>query len=148
LGVNRSSFYYSPKEPTAEEKALECHIKERLDYRHVKFCWMGSRKLSKKLMDCDGIEGVGRQLVRRYMREMGIFAVHPKPNLSKPRKDHKKFPYLLRKMNIWLPNQVWAIDITYIPLKHGYMYLTAIIDWHSRYLIDWEQAARLRLRLF
>jgi putative transposase len=138
LGVNRSSFYYSPKEPSEEEKALEYHIKKRLDNWHLKFCWMGSRKLAKKLRDCDGIDGVGRQLVRRYMREMGIFAVHPKPNLSKPRKDHKKFPYLLRKMNIWLPNQVWAIDITYIPMKHGYMYLTAIIDWHSRYLIGWE----------
>ena len=113
LDVNRSSFYYDPKEPAAEEKEREEHIKMRLDYWHTKHCWMGSRKLVNKLRVDDGIEGVGRQLVRRYMREMGIFAVHPKPNLSKPGKEHKKFPYLLRKMNIWLPNQVWAIDITY-----------------------------------
>ena len=138
LGVNRSSFYYEPKEPTESEKAQEEQIKKRIDHWHAKYCWMGSRKLARKLREDDGISGIGRQLVRRYMREMGIFAVHPKPNLSKPRKNHKKFPYLLRNMNIWLPNQVWAIDITYIPMKQGHMYLTAIIDWHSRYLIGWE----------
>ena len=137
LDVNRSSFYYEPIEPTADEKALEEHIKKRLDYWHTKYCWMGSRKLVNKLRIDDGIEGVGRQLVRRYMQEMGIFAVHPKPNLSKPGKQHKKFPYLLRNMNIWLPNQVWAIDITYIPMKYGHMYLTAIIDWHSRFIMGW-----------
>jgi len=137
LDVNRSSFYYEPTEPTAEDIALEEHIKKRLDYWHAKHCWMGSRKLVNKLRADDGIEGVGRQLVRRYMQEMGIFAVHPKPNLSKPGKKHNKFPYLLRKMNIWLPNQVWAIDITYIPMKHGHMYLTAIIDWHSRFIMGW-----------
>jgi putative transposase len=138
LEVNRSSFYYEPKQPTAEEKAREEHIKKRLDYWHTKHCWMGSRKLANKLKKEDKIEGIGRQLVRRYMREMGIFAVYPKPNLSKPSKEHKKYPYLLRKMNIWLPNQVWAIDITYIPMKQGHMYLTAIIDWYSRYIIGWE----------
>ena len=137
LNVTRSSFYYEPVEPTDEEMALEGHIKKRLDYWHTKYCWMGSRKLVDKLRTDDGIEGVGRQLVRRYMQEMGIFAVHPKPNLSKPGKQHKKFPYLLRKMNIWLPNQVWAIDITYIPMKHGHMYLTAIIDWYSRFIMGW-----------
>ena len=137
LEVNRSSFYYKPAEPTAEEIAWEEHIKKKLDYWHTKHCWMGSRKLVNKLRIDDGIEGVGRQLVRRYMQEMGIYAVHPKPNLSKPGKEHKKFPYLLRKMNIWLPNQVWAIDITYIPIKHGHMYLTAIIDWYSRFIMGW-----------
>ena len=137
LDVNRSSVYYKPAEPTAEEIAREEHVKKRLDYWHTKHCWMGSRKLVNKLRIDDGIEGVGRQLVRRYMQEIGIYAVHPKPNLSKPGKEHKKFPYLLRKMNIWLPNQVWAIDITYIPMKHGHMYLTAIIDWYSRFIIGW-----------
>ena len=137
LEVNRSSYYYKPSEPTAEERAEEEQIKKRLDYWHTKHSWMGSRKLVNKLRCDDGIAGVGRQLVRRYMQEMGIFAVHPKPNLSRPGKEHKKFPYLLREMNIWLPNQVWAIDITYIPIKHGHMYLTAIIDWHSRFLVGW-----------
>jgi len=138
LEVNRSSVYYEPKEPTPEELAHEEHIKKRLDYWHLRYCWMGSRKLADKLRTDDKIEGVGRHLVRRYMREMGIFAVHPKPNLSKPGKEHKKYPYLLRNMNIWLPNQVWAIDITYISIKSGHMYLTAIIDWYSRYIIGWE----------
>ena len=135
LEVNRSSVYYEQKKPDEAAIEREENIKKRLDYWHTKHCWMGSRKLAVKLRSDDGIEGVGRHLVRRYMREMGIFAVHPKPNLSKPGKEHKKFPYLLRKMNIWLPNQVWAIDITYIPMKHGHMYLTAIIDWHSRYIV-------------
>ena len=138
LGVNRSSFYCEPKTRPKEEKEREEQIKRRLDYWHTKFCWMGSRKLLQKLRIDDGIEGVGRHLIRRYMQEMGIFSVYPKPNLSKPGKYHKKFPYLLRNKNIWLPNQVWAVDITYIPLKHTHMYLTAIIDWHSRFIVGWE----------
>ncbi len=68
---------------------------------------------------------------------MGIYAIYPKPNLSKPDKGHK-MPYLLKNKNIFLPNQVWAIDITYIPMKHGHMYLTAIIDWYSRLIVGWE----------
>lgn len=71
------------------------------------------------------------------MDEMGIYAIYPKPNLSKPDKGHK-LPYLLKNMNIYLPNQVWAIDITYIPMKHGHMYLTAVIDWYSRFIVGWE----------
>jgi putative transposase len=72
------------------------------------------------------------------MDEMGIYAIYPKPNLSKPGKDHKRFPYLLKNKSIFFPNQVWAADITYIPMKHGHMYLTAIIDWHSRYIVGWS----------
>jgi putative transposase len=71
------------------------------------------------------------------MDEMGVYAIYPKPNLSRPGKGYK-LPYLLKNMNIFLPNQVWAIDITYIPMKHGHMYLTAIIDWYSRYIVGWE----------
>jgi putative transposase len=137
LDVNRSSVYYEAKAADEAAKVREDYIKKRIDYWHTKYCWMGSRKLRYKLVEDDGIEGIGRHLVRRYMQEMGITAVHPKPNLSNPRKGHKVFPYLLRKMNIWLPNQVWAVDITYIPMKQGHMYLTAIIDWHSRYIVGW-----------
>lgn len=137
LGVNRSSVYYEPKKPTAEEVLREEHIKSRLDFWHTKYCWMGSRKLLKKLVQDDKITGIGRQLIRRYIREMGIFAVYPKPNTSASNKQHKKFPYLLRNMNIWLPNQVWAVDITYISLGRSHMYLTAIIDWHSRLIVGW-----------
>jgi putative transposase len=136
LDVNRTSHYYEPKKLTDEEILREEHIKKRLDFWHTQFCWMGSRNLVKKLKQDDGIE-IGRQLVRRYMQEMGIFAVYPKPNLSKPGKGNKKFPYLLRGKQIWLPNQVWAIDITYISLGRTHMYLTAIIDWYSRFIVGW-----------
>lgn len=71
------------------------------------------------------------------MDEMGIYAIYPKPRLSIPDKNRGKFPYLLRNMSIWLPNQVWAIDITYVPMTRGHMYLTAIIDWHSRFVVGW-----------
>ena len=71
------------------------------------------------------------------MHEMGIYAIYPKPDLSKPNKQHKAFPYLLRNKSIDFPNQVWAIDITYIPMKHGHMYLTVIIDWYSRLVVGW-----------
>lgn len=72
------------------------------------------------------------------MEEMGIKAIYPKPNLSKPNKEQQKYPYLLKNKAIFLPNQVWAIDITYIPMKRGHMYLTAIIDWHSRFIVGWK----------
>ena len=137
LEVSRSSVYYEPKKPTEEAVLREEYIKSRLDFWHTTYCWMGSRKLLKKLMQDDKIERIGRQLIRRYMQEMGIFAVYPKPDTSKPSKQHKKFPYLLRNKNIWLPNQVWALDITYISLGRSHMYLTAIIDWYSRFIVGW-----------
>ena len=137
LEINRTSYYYDTKKPDEEAVQREEHIKSRLDYWHTRFCWMGSRSLLKKLKQDDGITGIGRQLIRRYMEEMGIFCVYPKPNLSKPGKGHNKFPYLLRNMSIWLPNQVWAVDITYISIGHTHMYLTAIIDWYSRFVVGW-----------
>lgn len=143
LDVNRSSVYYEPVKPTEEDIQQEEHIKARLDYWHTEFCWMGSRKLVKKLRQDDKLEGVGRQLVRRYMLEMGIFAVYPKPDTSKSNKLHKKYPYLLRGKQIWLPNQVWALDITYISLGHTHMYLTAIIDWYSRFIVGWALCDKL-----
>jgi len=136
--VNRSSFYYEPVNPSKEALLREEFIKKRLDAWHTKFAWMGSRMLLKKLRQDDKIEGVGRKLVRRYMEEMGIFAVAPKPNLSRPGKGRKPFPYLLRKKMIWLPNQVWAVDITYIAIHKTHMYLTAIIDWYSRFIVGWR----------
>lgn len=137
LEVNRTSIYYKPVELTEEAILREEYIKGRLDYWHTRFCWMGSRNLLKKLRQDDKVEGIGRQLVRRYMQEMGIFTVYPKPNTSRSNKQHKKFPYLLRGKKIWLPNQVWALDITYISLGRTHMYLTAIIDWYSRFIVGW-----------
>lgn len=135
LGINRSTYYYKAAEPTEAERQEEEKIKGRLDYWHTKMPYLGVRKLRDKLND-ENIE-IGRKLVRRYMEEMGIYAVYPKPNLSKAGKEHKKFPYLLRNKLIFLPNQVWAVDITYITMTHGHMYLTAIIDWYSRYIVGW-----------
>ena len=91
LGVNRSSFYYEAKEPTAEEKECEEHIKKRLDYWHTKHCWMGTRKLADKLRSDDGIEGIGRQLVRRYMQEMENSRSTRNPNSRSPAKNTGSF---------------------------------------------------------
>src|SRR5665648_1187856 len=90
----------------------------------------------------DGLK-VGRKLIRRYLDEMGIYCLYPKPNLSKRNMLHKIFPYLLRNMAITAPGQVWAIDITYIPMGRSHMYLTAIIDWYSRYIVGWALADTL-----
>ena len=135
LGVARSSAYYTPRARSAEEVEREERIKKRIDSWHTRSPCSGVRKLRRLLREHDGL-AVGRKLIKRYMDEMGIYAVYPKPSLSKPGKEHKD-PYLLRGMSIFLPNQVWAIDITYIPMEHGHMYLTAVIDWHSRYVVGW-----------
>ena len=139
LGIeakNRTSIYYKPKQRTEAEIEREELIKSRLDYWHTKFCYMGVRKLKSLLCNEDKISA-GRKLIGRYMEEMGIKAVYPKPNLSKPDKKHKKAPYLLKNMSIWLPNQVWAVDITYVKMGKSHMYLTAIIDWYSRFIVGW-----------
>ncbi len=97
---------------------------------------MGTRKLAAKL--CSEGMNVGRKLVRTLMQEMGICAVYPKPNLSKRNFKDGIVPYLLRNKAITFPNQAWSIDITYIKISHGHMYLTAIIDWFSRKIVGWE----------
>lgn len=134
LEVNRTSIYYSPVKPDRERENI---IKNRLDYWHTKMPYLGVRKLRNRLQKEDHIK-VGRKLIKRYMDEMGIYAVYPKPNLSKRNKQHKVYPYLLRNLDINRPNQVWAIDITYIRMGRSHMYLTAIIDWYSRYIVGWE----------
>jgi putative transposase len=137
LEINRTSVYYEPKRRTAEEKELEELIKSRIDYWHTRFCYMGVRRIKAKLEKEDGIKA-GRKLIKRYMEEMNIYAVYPKPNLSRRNKQHPVFPYLLKNMNIFMPNQVWAVDITYIKMGKSHMYLTAIIDWYSRFIVGWE----------
>src|SRR5947208_6492015 len=132
LSVSRSSLYYHPREPSAEEIA----IKHRIDELYTQYPFYGSRKMEAQLRR----EGVliTRKTVQRHMREMGIVAIYPGPNLS--RRQHKQhvFPYLLRNLTIRAPNHVWGIDITYIRLLKGWMYLVAILDWYSRYVISWE----------
>ena len=136
LDVNRTSVYYEPKKPDDAAREREERVKARIDYWHTKMSYLGVRRLSAKLWE-EGIKA-GRKLVRRYMDEMGIYCVYPKPNLSKNGKEHRRFPYLLRNKTIFMPNQVWAIDITYIKMGRTHMYLTAVIDWYSRYIVGWE----------
>ena len=108
----------------------------RIDYWHTMCPAFGSRKLSNVIKEQDGLL-VGRKLAKTLMERMGITCKAPKPNTSIPNKERKKFPYLLRNKRIWLPNQVWAIDITYIKMGKSHMYLTAIIDWYARYIVGW-----------
>jgi putative transposase len=129
--------YYEPAKPKQEEIEYEELIKSRIDYWHTKMCYLGVRRLKKKLEKEDKLI-VGRRLIKRYMDEMGIYAVYPKPNLSRRDKQNKIYPYLLRNISIDKPNQVWAIDITYIKMGKSHMYLTAIIDWYSRFIVGWE----------
>lgn len=136
LSINRSSVYYKPKTATVEQQAHEEFVKSRLDFWHTRQCYLGVRGLRNKLRKEDKLT-VGRKLIKRYMDEMGIYAVYPKPNLSKRGKEFKAFPYLLKNKTIFLPNQVWAIDITYIKMGKKHMYLTAIIDWYSRFIVGW-----------
>ena len=116
----------------------------RIDYWHTVMPFLGTRKIAAKLRE----EGyaAGRKLVRGYMREMGIHAVYPKPNLSKRNFKEATVPYLLRNKVVSFPNQVWSIDITYIRMHHGHMYLTAIIDWYSRRIVGWELSDTLDIR--
>ena len=108
----------------------------RIDYWHTMMPYMGTRKLAAKLR-AEG-HAVGRKLVRTYMQEMEIHAVYPKLNLSKRNFKEAIVPYLLRNKVVYFPNQVWSIDITYIKMQRGHMYLTAIIDWFSRKIMGWE----------
>lgn len=132
LSVSRKSLYTKPKEVSNDEISA----KHLIDLLHTDHPAWGSRQLSKQLKAA-GMH-IGRLKTRRYMTEMGIEAIYPKPNLSRAAKEHKHYPYLLRNFVPSRPNQAWSIDITYIRLRHGFIYLTAIIDWYSRMIVGWE----------
>jgi len=131
-GVPRSGLYYEPAQETAENLLFMRLIDEQY-MRHPEF---GSPRMTDWLQD-EG-HAVNRKRVSRLMRLMGLQAITPGPHTSKPSPGHKIYPYLLRNVNIERVNQVWSTDITYIPMRNGYMYLTAVIDWHSRYVLSWE----------
>lgn len=131
LSVNRTGLYYKPAEPSD----IELAAKNLIDILHTDHPAWGSRQLSKQLKAA-GIQ-TGRLKTRRYMDEMGIEAIYPKPNLSKAAKQHPIYPYLLRYFVPTRPNQAWSIDITYIRLRHGFVYLCAVIDWYSRMIVGW-----------
>lgn len=131
LSLNRSSLYYQPVLPSPEEIA----IKHRIDEIYTAFPFYGSRRITAQLRK----EGflVNRKAIQRHMREMGLIAIYPGPNLSRRNQEHRIYPYLLRNLDITRPNQVWGIDITYMRLVRGWMYLVAIIDWYSRFVVGW-----------
>src|SRR5271166_2817311 len=132
LGLARSSFYYEPAAETADNLALM----RLIDQRYTGCPFYGSRKMTIWLRGA-GHE-VNRKRVQRLMRLMGLEAVYPKPRLSVGGAGHKVYPYLLRNVSIERLNQVWSTDITYIPMPAGFMYLTAVLDWHSRYVLSWR----------
>ena len=132
LGINRTSVYYGGLPVSQEE--LEC--KSIIDHLHTDNPTWGARQMSAQLK-LRGYQ-IGRRKTGRYMREMDITPIYPKMNLSKRMKQAKVCPYLLRNAVIDRPNQAWSIDITYIPMKHGFLYLTAIIDWYSRCIVGWD----------
>jgi putative transposase len=139
LSLNRTGLYYQPAPPSTEEIAL----KHRIDEIYTACPYYGSRKIAAQLKR----EGflVNRKAVQRHMREMGIAAISPGPNLSKRRLEHQVYPYLLKGVVIQQPNQVWGIDITYIRLLKGWLYLTAVLDWYSRYVVSWELSDTLEV---
>ena len=132
LGISRSSLYYQARPPSGEELA----IKHRIDELYTEYPFYGSRKMTAQLQR-EGME-INRKAVQRHMREMGIQAIFPGPNLSRRQLKEQVYPYLLRGLNIEHSNHVWGIDITYIRLQKGWMYLVAILDWYSRYVLSWE----------
>lgn len=129
LDVNRTSIYYKAKGISDEE--IEC--KRIIDHLHTDNPTWGARQMAAQLKLRGYI--IGRKRVRRYMTEMAIDPIYPKPNLSKRLKQAQVVPYLLRNAEITAPNQAWSIDITYIPIHRGFLYLTAIIDWHTRCIV-------------
>lgn len=132
LGLNRSSLYYKPVQSTPKE----IKIKHRIDEIYTKYPFYGSRRIAV----CLKREGclVNRKRVQRHMQEMGIAGVCPGPNLSRRNLEHKIHPYLLRNLRVERVNQVWGIDITYIRLVSGWLYMVAVLDWYSRFVVSWE----------
>jgi putative transposase len=132
LGISRGSLYYQPRPVSATDLA----VMRRIDEVHLDFPFAGSRML-RDLLAGAGFK-VGRLHVATLMKRMGIEAIYRKPNTSKPAPGHRIYPYLLRKLPVTRPNQVWAMDITYVPMARGFVYLAAVIDWFSRRVLSWR----------
>jgi putative transposase len=132
LGLSRSSLYYEP----GGEAAEDLRLMRRIDEQYTARPFFGSRRMTIWLNEQG--EGVNRKRVQRLMRVMGLEAIYPKPRLSLAGKGHRIYPYLLRGVTVERRDQVWSTDITYIPMASGFMYLAAVIDWYSRYVITWR----------
>lgn len=131
LSLNRTSLYYQPVAPSPEAIAIQ----HRIDELYTQFPVYGSRRITAQLRREEVVSN--RKQVQRHMREMGLAGITPGLNLSQRRQDHQGYPYLLRGLSITAPNQVWGIDITYIRLRQGWLYLVAVLDWFSRYIVSW-----------
>lgn len=132
LGISRGSVYYLPRPVPAATLA----VMRRMDELHLEFPFAGSRML-RDLLNKEGVE-IGRCRVATLMKRMGIEALYREPKTSKPAPGHKIHPYLLRGMTIDRPNQVWAMDLTYVPMARGFVYLAVVIDWFSRRVLAWR----------
>jgi putative transposase len=139
LKLSRSGLYYRPRPVPPSDLA----IMRRIDELHLDYPFAGSRML-RDLLRGEGV-GIGRQRVARMMKRMGIEALYRKPNTSKPAPGHKIYPYLLRGVAVERPNQVWAMDITYIPMARGFVYLAAVVDWFSRRVLAWRVSITLEV---
>jgi putative transposase len=132
LGLNRATFYYQP----GQESDLNLTLMRLIDEQYLKTPFYGWPKMTVSLQKAG--YPINHKRVQRLMQVMGLQAVGPKPGTSQPAPDHKIYPYLLHGLTITRPNQVWSADITYVPLPGGFMYLVAIIDWFSRYILAWQ----------
>ena len=132
LGLSRSSLYYEP----GGEAAEDLRLMRRIDEQYTARPFYGSRRMTIWLNEQG--EEVNRKRVQRLMRVMGLEAIYPKPRLSLAGKGHRIYPYLLRGVKVERRDQVWSTDITYVPMPSGFMYLAAVIDWFSRYVIGWR----------
>src|SRR3984957_19384951 len=132
LNISRGSVYYLPRPVSAADLV----IMRRLDRLHLEFPFAGSRML-RGLLVAEGCK-IGRRHVKTLMRRMGIEALYRRPRTTKPGLGHKIYPYLLRGVEITRPNQVWAMDITYIPMARGFVYLAVVLDWFSRRVLSWR----------
>jgi len=131
VGLNRASFYYEP----ATETPLNLELMRLIDRQYTKTPFFGVPKMTAYLRRSG--YPINPKRIQRLMQKMGLQAIVPKPHTSQPAPDHKVYPYLLRGLAITRPNQVWAADITYVPLPQGFMYLVVILDWFSRYVVAW-----------
>ena len=132
LGLHRGTYYYQP----AVETVLNLELMRVIDQEYVRTPFYGYRKMTARLQQLG--HGVNRKRVQRLMGKMGLQAIYPRPRTSIGDQQHKKYPYLLRDVTIDRPNQVWSADITYVPMRYGFMYLVAIIDWFSRLVLTWQ----------
>ena len=137
LRLSRSTLYYEPRPVPAADLA----VMRRIDELHLDHPFAGSRMM-RDLLRGEGV-AIGRERVVSMMRRMGLEALYRRPNTSKPAPGHKIYPYLLRGLDVVRPNQVWAMDITYIPMAHGFVYLAAVLDWFSRRVLSWRVSITL-----